>query len=376
MEVQDFKPENMAAVISHLKDELRNEMKASFQNATSYSYSPGYTFPGNLPTELFYAPTPGTPPISDIFTVRQGIRTDEYLVIVNYLDKIMGATTGCSPSYTTAGTLTDRKITVGKFSVNLQWCKSDFISTASALSNDPKFVADGLDGYEVTAAVRKMWVDSMIDGMRRDIFRLAFLSNDSVGTGFWSIIEGLFVKLYDLNSSYCVKRVGNSFGNNHNTNLTSGEALSAFQSIHENSQIPLMQLPPSEKVFWTTGAVYTNLLKSYESNTSGSDQQFRLMADGTKKLQFRGVDVEPLWLLDATLSSDSTCPWYDNLRNFIIYTPKASSRYSNLIFGTEKAADLDRVDVFYDQRLLTTYAQSEVRFGVQVLNCDYTSFHD
>ena len=24
-----------------------------FQNATSYSYSPGYTFPGNLPIELF-----------------------------------------------------------------------------------------------------------------------------------------------------------------------------------------------------------------------------------------------------------------------------------------------------------------------------------
>lgn len=371
---------NLEAVVTHLKKELA-EVKnsgASFKNATSYSYSPGYTFPGNLPTELYYAPTPGTPALSDIFTIRQGIRTDEYLVLVNYLDKILGATTGCSPSYTTAGTLSDRKITVGKFSANLQWCKSDFMSTASALSNDPKFVADGLDGYEVTAAVRKMWVDSMIDAMRRDIFRLAFLANDSSGSSFWNVIDGLFVKLYDANASYCVKRVSNAFGNNQNTNLNSDEALGVFQQLYRNSQIPLMQLPASEKVFWTTGAVYTNLLESYQSATrSGSEMQFRtLVTNEPAVLTFNGIEVRPLWLLDSVLSSDSTCPWYGSLRNFIIYTPKASSRFSNLVLGTEKASDLDRVDVFYDQRLLTTFAQAELRFGVNFINCDLTSFAD
>lgn len=368
---------NLEAVVTHLKKELAEIKGSGFKNATSYSYSPGYTFPGNLPTELYYAPTPGTPALSDIFTIRQGIRTDEYLVLVNYLDKILGATTGCSPSYTTAGTLSDRKITVGKFSANLQWCKSDFMSTASALSNDPKFVADGLDGYEVTAAVRKMWVDSMIDAMRRDIFRLAFLANDSSGSSFWNVIDGLFVKLYDAHASYCVKRVSNAFGNNQNTNLNTDEALGVFQQLYRNSQIPLMQLPASEKVFWTTGAVYNNLLESYQtSSRSGSEAQFRTLTNGETSLMFNGIEVKPLWLLDSVLSSDSTCPWYGSLRNFIIYTPKASSRFSNLVLGTEKASDLDRVAVFYDQRLLTTFAQAELRFGVNFINCDLTSFAD
>lgn len=370
---------NLVAVVDHLKKELETmkAQNAQFRNATSDSYSPGYTFPGNLPTELFYAPTTGTPAISDIFTVRQGIRTDEYLVLVNYMDKILGAVTGCSPTYTTAGTLSDRKITVGKFSANLQWCKSDFISTASALSNDPKFVADGLDGYNVTAAVRTMWMEQMIDVMRRDIFRLAFLANDTAPTGFWSGIEGLFAKLYDLNAAYCVKRVSNSFGNNQNTVLTADEAMPVFQSLGRNSPIPLMQLPASEKVWYTTGAVYQNLIETYQSSgRSGSEIQFNTLADGVPVLRFNGSEVVPLWILDATLSSDSTCPWYGSLRNFIIYTPKASSKYSNLIFGTEKASDLDRIDMFYDQRLLTTFAQSEVRFGVQVLNCDLTAFAD
>jgi len=244
-------------------------------------------------------------------------------------------------------------------------------------SNDPKFVADGLDGYEVTAAVRKMWVDSMIDAMRRDIFRLAFLANDSSGSSFWNVIDGLFVKLYDAHASYCVKRVSNAFGNNQNTNLNTDEALGVFQQLYRNSQIPPMQLPASEKVFWTTGAVYNNLLESYQtSSRSGSEAQFRTLTNGETSLMFNGIEVKPLWLLDSVLSSDSTCPWYGSLRNFIIYTPKASSRFSNLVLGTEKASDLDRVDVFYDQRLLTTFAQAELRFGANFINCDLTSFAD
>lgn len=346
------------------------------QNSTSYSYAPGYTFPGNLPTELFYAPTIGTPALSDIFSIRQGIRTDEYLVIVNYLEKILAATTGCSPSYTTAGTLSDRKISVAKLSANLQWCKSDFIATASALSNDPKFVADGLDGYNVTAAVRKMWVDQMIDAMRRDIFRIALFGNDASGNANYNTMDGLFVKLFDGGASYCIKQVGNDFGNDHNTSLGTDEALSAFQKIYRKSQIPLMQLPPSEKVFYVTGSVYSNLLESYQaSGRSGSEVQFKTLTDGVPTLMYNGIEVVPLWLADNYLSTDSTNPWYDNMRNFIIYTPKASSKYSNLVLGTEKASDLDRVDVFYDQRLLTTYAQAEVRFGVNFINCDLTSFY-
>ena len=143
-----------------------------------------------------------------------------------------------------------------------------------------------------------------------------------------------------------------------------------------------MQLPPQEKVFWTTGAVWANLLESFQSSTrSGSELQFRSLTtseygNGREQMTFNGIEVRPIWLADSYLSSDTVNPWYDNMRNFIIYTPKATSKYSNLVFGTEKASDLDRVDVFYDQRLLTTFAQAEVRFGLNYINCDLTSFYN
>lgn len=348
---------------------------AEFKNATSYSYSPGYTFPGNLPTELFYAPTIGTPALNEMFSIRQGIRTDEYLILVNSMEKILAATQGCEPTYTTAGTLSDRKISVGTFASYLKWCKEDFISTASVLSNDPKFVADGLDGYDATAAVRKFWIDSMVDAMRRDIWRIALFGNDAAASANYNVIDGLFVKLLDANASYCVKAVGNSLGNNHNTVVTASEALTAFQTIHENAQIPLKQLPAGEKVMWTTGSMVEALLRNYESNTSGSETQFRYLEDGTTVVKFRGVDVKPIYLADNYLSSDSTNPWYDNMRNFIIYTPKASSRFSNLVLGTENASHLNKVKVFFDELNDTTYAKTEMKFGVQFINCDLTAIH-
>ena len=346
-------------------------------NATSFSYSPGYTFPGNLPTELFYAPSIGSPAISDIFTVRQGIRTDEYLVIVNTLEKIVAATTGCSPSYTTAGTLTDRKISVAKISANLQWCKSDFIATASALSNDPSFVANGLDGYEVTNAVRTMWMNQMVDGIRKDIFRLMILGNDASGNANWNIADGLLAKLYDGGASYCIKRVGNDLPNQFNSVLIADQAYNALKALHEQSQIELKMLPPTEKVFWVTGSMYENLMSSYESKSNGATElQFKYLVDGNYELSYRGIPVKPWYLIDNYLANDSTCPWYNNLRHFAIYTPKATSKYSNLIFGTERSSDLDRIDMFYDQRLLTTFAQYEGRYGVQYLNCNLTAFYD
>lgn len=362
-----------------------------FKNATSFSYSPGYTFPGNLPTELFRKPTIGTPALTDIFTLRQGIRTDEYLALVGNLEKILKASTGCNPTYSTSGTFSDRKISVGKFEANYSWCKSDFISTASALTNDPSFVKNGLDGYNVSDKVRTVWMEEMIDAIRRDIFRILWFGNDTSGNADYNVIDGLMVKLYDAFSSYCVKRVGNDLPNTYNSLLTTDQAYNALQQLHTKAPIILKQLPISEKVFWVTGSMYENLLASYESKTNGAtEMQFKYIQhgastgvgtgnitspDGGPTLTYRGIPVIPLYLLDNYLE-DSNNPWYNNLRHFAVYTTTGKSKFANLVVGTEAASDLDRIDMFYDQRTKQTYAQHESRFGCNFIQCDLTAFYD
>lgn len=356
---------------------MEKTTKAQFQNASSYTYSPGYTFPGNLPMEIFTKPYLSSPAINEIFTVRQGIRTDEYLILAGQLEKVLGAMQGCEPTFTTSGTFSDRKITVGKFGSYMQWCKEDFISTASVLTNDPTWVADGLDGYDASAKIRKVWMDNWIEAIKVDIMRIALFGNDVAGTNAnYNIIDGLFVKMYDAFASYCVKRVGNSFGNNHATVLAADEALDALRRTHQNAPILLKQIDRMQKVFWVTGDVYENLLTSYESKNQGTEVQFKILQDGVSQLFFRGIEVRPLYIADNYLGGDSTNPWYDSLRNFIIYTPKASSKYSNLVFGTERASDLDNIKMWFDQNTFITKGAYESRFGVQFINCDLTCFHD
>jgi len=386
--------------------ETNMEKIQKFQNASSYTYSPGYTFPGNLPLELFRKNTIGTPPISDMFTLRQGIRTDEFLILVGNLEKILKATTGCSPTYSTGGTFTDRKITVGKFEANMQWCKSDFIATASALTNDPTFVKNGLDGYNASAQVRDVWMSEMIDAIRRDIWRIVLFGNTASGNADYNVINGLFVKLYDAFASYCVKRVGNDLPNTTAAVLTTDQALNALKTCHTQAHPTLKQLDITQKVFWVTGSMYENLLASYESKTPGAIQlQFDLQvgkgagalggrfssadslglagtgSDSTPAsfnvpvLYYRGIPVVPLYIADNYLA-DSNNPWFGSLANFAIYTTTGNSKFANLVIGTESSSDLDRIDMFYDQRTKTTFAQHESRFGTNFIQCDLTCFYD
>ncbi len=343
--------------------------------ATSYSYTPGYTFPGNLPTELYRKPSIMTPALSEMFNIRQNIRTDEYLVLVGQLEKLLKSATGCNPTYTTGGSFSDRKISVGKFEANQSWCKSDFIATASALTNDPSFVGNGLDGYEVSAKVRSVWMDEMVDAIRRDIWRIVLFANDTSGSADYNVIDGLFVKLLDAFASYCVKAVGNDLPNTYNSILAADQAYNALKAIHVGSSTILKSLPNSEKIFWTTGSIYENLMASYENKSGGTETQFRLITDGVgDKLMYRGIEVKPLYIADNYLE-DSSNPWYNNMRHFIIYTTRGGSKFSNFIFGTESASDLDRIDMFYEQKTKQTYAQHESRFGVQFVNCDLTSIY-
>lgn len=347
------------------------------KNAASYTYTPSFTFDGNLPAEILMKPSVATPALSDIFSIRQNIRTDEYLVLATEQANVVRADTTCAPTYVASNTLSDRRISVSRLGIAHEWCKTDWETVANQLTNDKSWMADGLDGFQLTGKLQSFLTDALIDAARRDIFKFAIFGQDTSNNPNWNAMgEGLFVKMYDAFSAYCVKRVGNSFPNQFNSVLSSGQAYNALKALHVGANNRLKAIAAREKAFYVTQSVYENLLDSYEQLNSGtSELQFRMLVDGVYSLTYRGIDVIPLPYADDLLE-DATNPWYNNLRHFAIYTPKASSRFSNLVIGTENAADLNRLEWFYDQRLRTMYAQASFRMGVQFIHCDLTAFHD
>lgn len=342
-----------------------------------YTYSPGITFTGNLPQEIFLKPSESTPALSDIFNIRQGIRTDEYLILATEQGNVVTANAGCQPTYTSSGTLSDRKISVAKLGVYREWCKDDWTATANVLANDPTWVGNGNDGYDITTKLNSFIDAQLLDAVRRDIFALAFFGNDTAGTAFWrSAGEGIMVKLYDAFSSYCVKRVDNTLPNQFNSNLAADQALDAFKALLTRCNNRLKAIDSSQKVIITTQSMVENLFNSYESKTAGANEtQFRYLENGITRVTYRGVEIMGIPYLD-TLLETSTNPFYNNLRHFGILMPKASSKFSNLVLGTESAADLNKLTTFYDPRLRTVYKQMDFRLGFQFINCDLIAFVD
>lgn len=332
-----------------------------------------YTYPGILSTELIQKPKINTPAITDLFTVRQGIRAGEHLNLVQPLTRVLTkGTAACEPAYTQAGSITDRFITTGLFEINNSWCKKEFQGLLANYNvlGDSNLVGNGLSGYELGGKLRSIILDEISEQGRQDVWKVALFGNDSLGSGstnMFSTIDGLWTNYLDGFANYCIKPVFNALPNQHNSTLTTNQARDTFRLMWTGAPIILKQMYGNSNLkIFTTGSMWENYLLTLEDNCC-VEGSWRLAQDGTKTLYFRGIEIVPLWIADQTLENDTDNPYYDLLRHFAIMTIPA-----NNIFGVESMADLNNLELCYDCRLKTTFIQGEMRFGTQYLQCDLT----
>lgn len=345
----------------------------SFMNSM-YTPNFSYTYPGMLNTELLQKPKINTPAISDFFKVMQGIRAGQYLNLVQPLTRVWSkGTASCAPTFSQAGSITDRKIDTGLFEINLSWCKKEFQGLLSNFNvlGDSDLVGDGLSGYDLGGRLRTVILDEIAEQGRLDFWKIAFFGNNSLGSGstnVFSTIDGLWTKYLDGFSSYCIKPVTNALPNAHNSTLNANQARDTFRLMLTNSSILLKQFIASGRAkMWVTGSMWENYLTSLEDNCC-VEGSWRLQQDGTKTLYYRGVELVPLWFADYTLENDTDNPYYDLLRHFAILTIQ-----DNNVLGLENAADLNNLELCYDCRTKETLIQGEARWGVNYVQCDLTT---
>lgn len=324
-----------------------------------------YTYPGILPLEVFFKPTEDTPALSDMFIIDQGISHSKRYNLLNQLSKILKPYRGCERQFTGTGTITNTTLITKEHEVGLEWCKDDFTQQLSGLYNilAQEYLKTGNQSFDPSGTPINTIITQLIeDAIRRDVFRkVCFAAQDDADED-WNQIDGLITRLIDTSggSNYCVRRASTDIGT-----LTAGLALTALKACYEESANILKAIPNSKKEFWVTGSVYENLLTSYESNSTGSDMQFSLLMKGPSgQLQYRGINVTPIYFWD-TLLEDTTNPWYGTLSNLIIYTTK-----ENHYLGVESTADLNKIEGWYERKDRKYYFEGNMKFGYQYLHCD------
>lgn len=346
-------------------------MKGRIENSMYTPNISTYTYPGILSKEIIIKPSIETPALSELFTIRNGVRSKEQLHYAANLTSVLAkGTATCEPTYSQAGSITGKTLETGLFEINLSWCKKEFqglLSSYNVFGDDPAYVGDGLSGYELGGKLRSLIVDRVLDTARQDVWKVALFGQTAfTGSSVYSTIDGLWTNYLDNFASYCVKPVTNALPNQTNSTLNSNQARDTFRMMVTQAPIILKQLFGSGKVkFFVTGSMWENYLQTLEDNCC-VEGSWRLQQDGTKKLYFRGIEIVPLWIADYTLENE-TNPYTNILRHFAILTLA-----ENNVFGTENQSDLNNLELCYDCRTKTTYIQGEMRFGTQFINCDLT----
>jgi hypothetical protein len=333
--------------------------------ASMYTPDITYTYPGKLNLELIKPIRLGTPALSDLFTIIQGVRCGEYLHYVNPLSRVLAKPSGdCNPTYTQAGSITDRRLETGEFQINLEWCEAEFSAVCTALVE--KYTAAGVDGYELQSNLQSIIFEEVLEAARIDVLKAMFFSDNSLGAGntsIYSTIDGVFTKFFDSETAYCVKPVSNALPNGHDSTLAADQARDTFRALWSGAEIELKQLPTNQKAFWVTGSMWENYYDSLLNNCC-VEGSWRAGQDGITTLYYRGIEVLPLWFADESLSSETANPFYDEIRHFAVYTAKA-----NHYMGVERSSDLNNLTSCFDCRTNATLIKGRMRFGYNFAQC-------
>jgi hypothetical protein len=335
-----------------------------------YTPSVTYTYPGKLNTDLILPVRVGVPAPNELFTIIQGVRCGEYLHLVQPLTSVLSKGDGsCNPTYTQAGSITDRRLETGDFRINLSWCEEEFNAVCTALTD--KYTAQGVDAYELQANLQSVIFNEVIEAAKKDVMKIMFFGDNSLGSGstnIYSAIDGVFTKFFDSQTAYCVEPVDNSMSNAHGSSLPVDKAKDILALLWTNSHIKLKQMASNQKAFWVSGSFWENYYNSLIAGccTEGS---WTASQDGITTLRYRGIELIPLWFADEALESETTNPYYDEIRHFAIYTAK-----SNHYMGVERASDLNNLTSCFDCRTNETLIKGRMRFGYNFVQCDLISW--
>jgi hypothetical protein len=311
----------------------------------------------------------GTPALSDIFTVDQGVYNMKRYNLVPALSNILQPYTGCvSTPNTDRIQITNATIQMKEFRMYEGWCKDDFTQQLSGSYNflAQEWLKTGEAQFDPAGTpIDKIIVQQLKDGLRRDIFqRVSFASGSSTSSNY-NQFDGLWKRLIDSSgaSNYCVVRYGSALGTG---TLGSTVANDYFTGIFNNSNLLLKQeaIDSGEAQFIVTRSVWENYYAYLVAVGSVSNDEYNNYQNGIKRLTFRGIPVIPVTFWDFSLA-DSNNPLNATTRHLILFTLKR-----NHILGVENTGDLNNITSWYEMKDSKRYYRADMKLGYQYLHCD------
>lgn len=332
-----------------------------------------YTWQGELTLDLFFRPSLSSPALNSIFTVDVGSKDKKRYNLVPTLSKILKPYTGCDQAVTgTSLDIVDKSIQLKAFRMKEKWCQDDFTNRLSGTFNHlaQAWLKDGNEGFDPAGTpIDRIIMEALKDALRRDVFRRVMLGDMDSSSADWNQINGLFTTLIDQSgaSNYCVYRYGSALGTG---TLAANTASTYFQGLFENSDILLKEhvIDSGKGKFLVTRSIWENYYATLVGVGAVTEQAYADYKGGLRNLEFRGIPVVPMGILDSFLA-DATCPLSSTTRHLIALTSS-----DNHILGVENTSDLGAIKSWFSDDDNVRYYSSQMTYGVLApLHCNLTS---
>lgn len=309
-----------------------------------------FVYDGMYSLQEIYHPSIMTPEITQLFTVRNGIKSGMQIPVVGVLSNIVKAYTGCGQDPAGNAQITNCKIETHEMKVHFTQCKDEF--EAHFLE---AWLPDGLDGRELGPKIRGIINNLVLDAMKRDNFRiLSFADQTSLSTDY-NQMDGLWTWIKANTTQYCVPLIDSI----PTGALAANASLGYLRNLYEGANIVLKQVTQDQKGFYVTGSVLENLMTTYESATTGSDLQFEVLQNGLRQWKFRGINIYPYWAWDHALLDPNNPHYTANQGHLMLYTAKGAHTA-----GMARMADMERVKGYFweDDELYHIKAQYKMGY--------------
>jgi ATP-dependent Clp protease protease subunit len=331
-----------------------------------------YTWNGILTTDLFFKPSLDSPALADFFTIDLGASHKKTYNLINPISKVLKPYTGCGG--TPAGNrqlITSKAMQLKPFQMYESWCMDDFTGQLTGIYNllAQEWLKTGNAKFDPAGTpINTIIMDSLKDSLRRDIFRRVFFAAGNSSSADYNQIDGFWDRNIDNAgaSNYCVYKYGSNLGIG---TLATDAAATYFKGIYENSSRLLKQeaIDKDKSTFWVTRSIWENYYAYLVGVGAVTEQAYSDFRSGAKTLEFRGHPVRPITIWDEDLA-DASNPLFAVTRHLIVFTQK-----KNHILGLENAADLEKIESWFEMKDQKRYYRSNMTMGYLDLHCDLTT---
>jgi hypothetical protein len=317
----------------------------------------GLTYGGKETMDVLIKPSFQDPKLSSIFRIMTDIQSTEKMYLLNPVSYLTQTYSACGlPTASTGVNITQKTLTTAPLQIYINECPDVFNSTIFETWKKSGKDWNDITGTEIEKIIGQITMDAAI----RDAYRIACFGNTSLSDTRYTMLNGMWKLIFDNVDSYCIDRIEYL----PDGTLAADAAKGYLTNLYDQCDNILASVEDNNKHFLVTTQIYNNLMASYESKNGGTEMQFKLLTDGQKTLQFRGIDVIPQRSWSTYINSDFS----NSNPHRIVYTTK-----DNWVLGVEKESNMTEFSSWYSKDDDMYKSLLRYRMGVQFVHCDLTA---